>query len=549
MSVSLQEPILKVLHHLCEDVDTPRSLAVWLLAKEQEVKQLVSLTCLPQHYTSSEDYFKDLVVTEFLRKCDVPGVIQAANLERETWERFLRTELLCKATNIRMKRYQDGLLDQPGDARILSFLQNVKKIIRTVVGPLPKTLLGVRHGPGATTTNSRRKSTIPHKIDSAPSGTARALYLFDTLHLGGAWDAYGSGGAGHRPRIVERGNRFFTVPKTALTLRGACLSPNVNIFLQSGVGGYLRNRLKKVNIHIDDPQGNLWTINGFTTADRHKLIAASASVNDEYATIDLSDASNTISKELVKLLFPSDWHALLCDLREEFVQRPDKRWQQLEMFSAMGNGFTFEVETLIFYALARAVVGDTGLVSVFGDDIIVPDADSSSVIAALKWAGFQINKTKTFTSGPFRESCGGDFFAGVPVRAYYAKELPAAPEQWIAMANGLRRCAFADPRTEHRWSYIRRAWFAVLDAIPRPLRCLRGPTGLKDLVIHDNWRPWKIEGGISYYRCYAPVVRKIPLTKWSSDTVYASVLYGVSSSGVSLRDSVSGYKIKSVPYS
>jgi hypothetical protein len=92
----------------------------------------------------------------------------------------------------------------------------------------------------------------------------------------------------------------------------------------------------------------------------------------------------------------------------------------------MGNGFTFELETLIFWAAAKAVQevrGCQGPLGVYGDDIIVPQLIVQEVISTLEEFGFTINKEKSFVDGRFFESCGGHYFDGVDVTPYYQKHL------------------------------------------------------------------------------------------------------------------------------
>lgn len=577
MPITFQGPFLKVFLRLCEDVNTPRSLAAAMLAKHGEIVQLVSLRVDPMHYLQSGDYFRDNVVTEFLRKCDFGDSEHQTRLHAECWSRFEATERLCAVTNQRLSFFIDPFLTN-NDNKIFEIVLEIRRKVAWLVGSVPADL-SAGFGPGATLTNSARRSTIPDKLGSKPCGTSEALAIYDALFNECAWDRHGTDDPDQRPRQLARGNRFFTVPKTTLSLRGACLSPNVNGFLQKGVGVYLRSRLKKASIYIGEeslsnPLG--LPINSFTTADRHRRLAARASVDGSLATIDLSDASNTIAYNCVQALFPEDWFNLLASLREKFVQRPDKRWQYLAMFSAMGNGFTFEVETIIFWAIVRTICPE-GEVSVFGDDIICPREKAEEVLAALRWFGFKPNPTKTFTAGPFRESCGGDYFDGESVRAHYVKKPPAAPEDWIALANGICRLADDPTRTHDRWSYLRGAWFTCLDALPRNLRGLRGPKSLGDLVVHDPFVehvlsyptvtqlsasaglfvvPYndgrsslqlRVRDGIRYVRAYKPVQYKVPLHVWKKGVQLASALYGVESNGVSPRGSVTGYHVRWVP--
>lgn len=543
-------PFEKVVLTLCEDVDTPRSLAVSLLVKNCEWEQLFSLKTAPSHYLDSESYFRDVAVTDFCRKMDEPGLIPDRDLGAECWDRFRATEKLCTSTNLRMTQLSDGLLEAD-DLALVEFLHRVRKIIREIMGPIPASLPRCGFGPGATLTNTSRRCTVPDKLTDELCGTSGAIALWKGLYGASPWWRSQDANLGHEPKVV-RGCRFFTVPKTALSERGACLSPNINGFLQKGIGVHLRQRLREtVGIRIDGDQSLL--NRRLTTAEQHRHLAEWASRSEALATIDLSDASNTIARELVRQLVPPAWYELLDTTRERYVLGPDSKWWKLEMFSAMGNGFTFELETIVFYAIARACSGDD-FVSVFGDDIMVSTHNAERVIAALRWAGFVPNEAKTFVGGPFRESCGGDFFDGVPVRAHFQKVIPREPQEWISLANGIRRMAYGDPRTDLRWAYLSRAWFCVLDNLPIHIRRNRGPHELGDLIIHDDearWTwvrkdhsPWQ-----RLFRCYAPAQKRLPWKFFKPDVVYLSALYGVPSEGAIPRAAVDGYRMTWIPFS
>jgi hypothetical protein len=128
-------------------------------------------------------------------------------------------------------------------------------------------------------------------------------------------------------------------------------------------------------------------------------------------------------------LLPIDWFKLLATWRTgRIVYRRKGRDDlefELEKFSSMGNGFTFELESVIFYAIAKQAVQDVGAsgdVSTYGDDIIVPVEAYDQLIEYLTFFGFTPNKAKSFSSGPFRESCGADWYAGKNIRPFYIKD-------------------------------------------------------------------------------------------------------------------------------
>jgi hypothetical protein len=235
----------------------------------------------------------------------------------------------------------------------------------------------------------------------------------------------------------------------------------------------------------------------------------------------------------------------------------------LEKFSSMGNGFTFELETLIFAAIALVITRECGFsgrlgsdVFVFGDDIIVKNGVARPLKSVLEFLGFELNAEKSyFGDEPFRESCGGDYFAGQPVRPYFLKELPDGPQGYIAFANGVRAAA---ERVNHTWfnslGDLKRAWFSVLDCIPTGVRSCRGPKGLGDIVIHDDSDHWttRWKRGIRYLRCYRPHrYRKVAFANFSSEVVLACATYGVSNyhEGVIPRDGVRSHKVGWMAYS
>lgn len=218
---------------------------------------------------------------------------------------------------------------------------------------------------------------------------------------------------------------LFTVPKSTDIDRVACKEPEINMFLQRGVGNHIRKRLKKFGVDLNDQSLN-------------RQLAATA-VKQGLATIDLSSASDSISRQLVIELLPFDWWALLDDLRVKHT-RIDGRLHDLEMFSSMGNGFTFELESLLFYAITRVVCWRSGLkgrVSVYGDDIIAPNGVVPRLKRVFDFLGFKLNPKKTNWRGMFRESCGGHYYCGVDVTPFYVRGPIARVTDLIRLLNQL----------------------------------------------------------------------------------------------------------------
>ena len=113
----------------------------------------------------------------------------------------------------------------------------------------------------------------------------------------------------------------------------------------------------------------------------------------------------------------------------------------------MGNGFTFELESLIFWAITVACVELENLssgrrdtrVSVYGDDIIAPTYSVDLLLESLKYCGFRINEAKSFWDGPFRESCGEHYFSGERVTPFFVKDQEFKTlGDWYWLANSIR---------------------------------------------------------------------------------------------------------------
>lgn len=233
--------------------------------------------------------------------------------------------------------------------------------------------------------------------------------------------------------IVGRSNLLF-VPKRHDISRTICVEPSLNMFYQLGLKQILEQRLRSVYSIDLSKQPNL-----------NRELARVGSVDGSLSTIDLSSASDSLSIGVLRDILPRGFFSWLMALRTPETRLPDGRIVPLRMISTMGNGFTFPLETIVFCAVVEAAyrvcgislkrnAGDTpGNFAVFGDDIIVRTEVSSSVIRLLEMLGFQVNADKTFVEGPFRESCGSDWFKGRNVRGVYIKSLRTPQDRYVAI--------------------------------------------------------------------------------------------------------------------
>lgn len=336
------------------------------------------------------------------------------------WEsclsRFYEAEELCRDTNWRFRDksflYYRVLTDSTSAGSV--FNRAAQKIAR-VLGPLDDANLqeGCDFGPGATTRLPRTKSHRAYKLAGSPHATIQATPLvFDYLVSAPGWREHLCSGGPYFE--IVGGNKVVAVPKNYKTDRMIAIEPDWLIFLQKGIGSHIRKRLKRIaRQDLNDQETN-----GF--------LAGLGSIDGSLATIDLSMASDCVSIELVRYLLPPEWYDVLEQVRSPRGVLPSGEIVTYQKFSSMGNGFTFELESLIFWALCSSVVELMKLedrrVYVYGDDIVVPADSFPKVIETLTLAGFVPNPKKSFASGPFRESCGQHWLDGDLITPIYIRE-------------------------------------------------------------------------------------------------------------------------------
>ncbi len=551
----MDHQVIRIVDALCEDVGTPRALAVRLLVRAGEWAQLQQLRVKPSDYDDSESYWRDNLVTELLRKCDLPSDVDKEAAAVRTFE---ECELQNARTNIRLTRFlpESLFIETAEEETVYQFISEWRKEVDWVMGGVPACLTP-RFSNGATYADTGKLITIPDKMSSIPhmyEGNRCLLPFFERT----SWFRLRAETGAPFVPVPVRGNIFFTVPKDGTKFRGCGKEASMAICLQLDAGRTLRQRLKRIGIDLQNDQ------------EKHRQLARKGSLDGSLATMDQSNASDTLCRVLPRLVCPKAWWELLDSLRASHTRVKD-RWFRLEKFSSMGNGFTFELETIIFATLARVVVRQMGLnpddVSCYGDDLIVPTDCFQQVANALRYFGFTPNLKKTYGTGPFRESCGGDFFNGIPVRGPYIEELPNEPHEWISLANSLRRIALVEGAPASRWSTVRRAWLRVLDCLPSHIRRLRGPEFLGDIVVHDHSENWVLAEvpdppkgtkhlvdtyhtpalNKRWVRAWTPVPEVLPWHHWRPHVQLASCTLGLPAVGVTPRDGVSGYKVRSVP--
>jgi len=234
--------------------------------------------------------------------------------------------------------------------------------------------------------------------------------------------------------------KLVSVPKTLKTPRLIAIEPTAMQYTQQSLAELLVDKLES---RFDN---DLPDLVGFTDQSLNRDMARKGSFDGTLATLDLSEASDRVSNQLV--LEMTSWLPVLSGslqaCRSRKVDVPGYGVVRLAKFASMGSAVCFPIEAMVFSAIvlvgierqhnrrlsAKQIVSVMRRVRVYGDDIIIPVEYARSVVSALQDFGLVVNTGKSFWTGKFRESCGGDFYNGVdvtPVRV--RRQLPTQQKQ------------------------------------------------------------------------------------------------------------------------
>lgn len=261
------------------------------------------------------------------------------------------------------------------------------------------------HGNGATST-TKRGAGIATKFSRYQEtwGTYQLSLRFDTSHP----LIKGSPVSGD-----EVATQIIFVPKGIDKKRVVSTEPICNMYYQHLFADSLDcmfQRDRRWNICLHDQTFN-------------QRLAMEGSSTMDYATIDLSSASDSVTLSLVKGVFAgipalNSW--LRCRTRYGVLPTGEKIL--LEKFSPMGSALCFPIECMVFsliVQLANKLNHVNTYFRVYGDDIVVHRSIYTTVIRLLKSLHFSVNDDKTF--GPysqFTESCGIECYRGEDVTPF-----------------------------------------------------------------------------------------------------------------------------------
>lgn len=321
--------------------------------------------------------------------------------------------------------------------RLLWYMDIICPYITTTLGSYDPSEWSFRHGPGAVS----EKSGFPDKYSWQfwPDRLDHTFPIADYgYHNYAAW-AHGS----DTVSTDECPSRLIAVRKTYKKPRLIAAEPTANQWCQQNMWHYISRRVSQS-----------WISNfiRFRDQSRNQELCLYGSYTGSLCTIDLSSASDRVTCHLVGKVFRANPRFLLamqaCRTRTlkqtMFNNLPEVI--VLKKFSTMGSALTFPVQSLIFLSVAlstillvrgkyptpKEVQALAEEVSIFGDDIIIPNDIRGSLGDSLEFFDFKVNDNKSFSEGNFRESCGVDAFRGEDVTPTYWKAPPRSNPESIA---------------------------------------------------------------------------------------------------------------------
>lgn len=248
-------------------------------------------------YEDPREFHRDYIALNLLSKWQHFDL--QVDREQAAYDDFLKSEQICSEANVRIASF-DRTLHSLQD-RLPSIINAARVKIEALLGDFSwdSCLRYMDFGPGASIGIRRTKGDSYYKFGHLrPTTTgANAVLAGCVVKTSPAWETWLTQNSGREIfdcfEIVE-GDRITTVPKNAKKDRVICIQPLMNVFVQKGIGGVIRKKLKRVNIDLN-------------SQFRNQELARKGSIDGSVATLDLKMASDCVSLGLVELLLPPDW--------------------------------------------------------------------------------------------------------------------------------------------------------------------------------------------------------------------------------------------------
>lgn len=416
--------------------------------------------------------------------------------------------------------------------RYVSILQSPQaklaaELVQRVFADYQPAKLQPKHGPGVTANVAIHQKWTSKLNVGCPVGSLASLYWFNTTDALDRLNRYPTWG--HRDAFtVAQATvaKVLLVPKDSRGPRLISAEPAERQFLQQGI--------KREMVRI--LESNPLTAGRINFADQtvNQRLALETSLSREWATLDLKDASDRVTTDLVDFLFGETLlKEHMFEVRSTFSALPGGEQLFLHKYAPMGSALCFPVLATSVWALAVTAVASrlgsikTALekVFVYGDDLIVPAECASDVMETLESYLLKVNREKSFVGTSFAESCGMDAFMGervTPIRLRSVYCTISSAEQGLVKAMVSMR-AHAQELQEAGYKAASEYWYSLVEEVlgPLPYATDKSPY-LGRLVAPEDWfvlqSEWAERNGKRVIRAkplypeYTPQVEKVTFT-------------------------------------
>lgn len=547
----MMSPLIQALYETAKEINSPVSHAFQNFLMTQDPKDLKSIEVDPLAYNSADLFQYDYRLSKLLSKNEFFPAVETRT--RDTLVKMLEAEAHLRLYHRTVKRTEDPDF---WDFRARVSLRMCKAVkdfeFRNVIKY-------ATFGPGRTATRSSSnaipvmKFTGPFSISQSLLG--RLIQLIENGDFQYEDDPFLYAIIKRGDYLIKSSVLYDMVPKTFKVLRGVSYEPDLDVYIQLAINGWMvAEVLPKFGIYIR-PQEVNGSIRHQPLLHRQTVVAASR--EGLYATGDLSSASDLISRPDFEEHFEGTafGHFVLgaCTPATSFEKFGGGTYNMLRL-GGMGNAIIFPLETLWFFSIieeaTREVVTNPSLVksvcynqsymcSTYGDDLLYPSIAHENVQRRLtETYPFIFNKEKSYAQGKFRESCGTDAYNGFDITPLKIKRDPSkilarpsfqkkfevlnrtahqkdaralqkaltnlklnraemeAIRDHITICNGIYKMATWCHHYDDIWMQCYRRCYNML---PRALQYLSGPESFGSAVLHNGRRRYYERFGVRQF--------------------------------------------------
>lgn len=348
------------------------------------------------------------------------------------------------------------------------YVKPVNQILRDWLSDFDARVLPVRHGPGSVAEGglSKAEKYLGLRADARITYVTSKMCGSDSnvnLYYPFGFDTN---------LVSSRTAKVVFVPKNASKLRTICMEPVTLQYFQQGVMRCLASHFRqkadiRKHVTLEDQTPNQECARLGSLPVGHPQ---NRGLSTDFATIDLSAASDSVTWVLARTLFSGTsllkW---LIATRSTHALLPNGETIRTVKYAPMGSALCFPIECLIFAACTEYVVRqyygsnrevDKLSYRVYGDDIAVSGVVYNELAKVLSSFGFIVNQDKSYTSGPFRESCGKEYFEGYDVTPLYYRTAPVMQD--IPCTDFMALCMGANNAFLHGLTYLRAKYINTL---------------------------------------------------------------------------------------